>query len=306
MSNSISEETGKPYGVELTCLLGGFPRSSYYSRKAALKSTGDVSGRTEGLLPIHGKRGPKTIIGDQDLLALIRNDIESSPFIGEGHRKVHARLKIKGIHVGRNRVLRIMRVYNLLSPHRRPVVKANQHDGTIVTQSPGEIWATDGTNILTTDQGKIWIFAAVEHWNAECVGWHVAKVGSRFAALQPLSMALSKYYGSTSHDAARGLALRMDHGCQYTSNDFLRQIETWGISASFALVGQPQTNGVAERFFRTLKEQAIYGHVFKNVEEVRLAVETFVEKYNTNWRLEKNGYLSPAEKREIHELEMAA
>jgi hypothetical protein len=30
------------------------------------------------------------------------------------------------------------------------------------------------------------LFAAVEHWNAECVGWHVPKNGDRFAALQPL------------------------------------------------------------------------------------------------------------------------
>ena len=32
---------------------------------------------------------------------------------------------------------------------------------------------------------------AVEHWNAECVGWHVCKRGDRFAALQPISMGLA-------------------------------------------------------------------------------------------------------------------
>ncbi|MEX3611793.1 MAG: hypothetical protein VB124_01860 [Burkholderia sp.] len=31
------------------------------------------------------------------------------------------------------------------------------------------------------------------------------------------------------------------------------------------------TNGVAERFNRTMKEQAIHGRLFKNVEEVRAA-----------------------------------
>ena len=33
-----------------------------------------------------------------------------------------------------------------------------------------------------------------------------------------------------------------------------------------AFVAEPQPDGVAERFTRTLKEQAIHGRVFKNVE----------------------------------------
>ena len=30
----------------------------------------------------------------------------------------------------------------------------------------------------------------VDHWNAECVGWHVCKVGNRFAALEPIAQGL--------------------------------------------------------------------------------------------------------------------
>ena len=49
-----------------------------------------------------------------------------------------------------------------------------------------------------------------------------------------------------------GLALRMDHGSQYLSDHFTNQIKFWGIQPSYAFVEQPQTNGVAERFNRTL------------------------------------------------------
>ena len=49
------------------------------------------------------------------------------------------------------------------------------------------MWGTDGVRVFTLDDGWGWIFAAVEHWNAECVGWHVCKVGSRFAALDPIA-----------------------------------------------------------------------------------------------------------------------
>jgi len=33
--------------------------------------------------------------------------------------------------------------------------------------------------------------AAVKHWNAECVGWHVSKHGDRYAALEPISQGLT-------------------------------------------------------------------------------------------------------------------
>ena len=53
------------------------------------------------------------------------------------------------------------------------------------------------------------------------MGWHVCKVGSRFAALDPIAQGLERLYGSLDADVARGLALRMDHGSQYLSDHFL-------------------------------------------------------------------------------------
>jgi transposase InsO family protein len=98
----------------------------------------------------------------------------------------------------------------------------------------------------------------------------------------------------------------MDHGTQYTADDFLNQVKFWGIAPSFAFVAEPQTNGVAERFNRTLKEQAIHGRVFRNVEEVRSAVTAFRDRYNRHWRLEKLGFRSPHEARQAYAMQKAA
>ena len=98
--------------------------------------------------------------------------------------------------------------------------------------------------------------------------------------------------------AARGLALRMEHGSQYLSDHFTNQIKFWGIQPSYAFVAEPQTNGVAERFNRTLKEQIIHGRIYRNIAELRDAVRDFVELYNAQWIVEKNGYLSPAQARQ--------
>ena len=53
--------------------------------------------------------GPTPALSDAQLLAAIRNDLARSPFQGEGHRKVHARLRIlDGVRVSRTRVLRVI------------------------------------------------------------------------------------------------------------------------------------------------------------------------------------------------------
>ena len=96
----------------------------------------------------------------------------------------------------------------------------------------------------------------------------------------------------------RGGWPRMDHGSQYLSDHFTNQIKFWGIQPSYAFVEQPQTNGVAERFNRTLKEQIIHGRIYRNIAELRNAVRGFVEQYNAQWIVEKNGYLSPAQARQ--------
>ena len=299
MSRETSEGIGKPYGLERVCRILEFPRSTIYAQQAR------ESAKVLALRP--QRRGPKPKMADADLLAAIRADLDASPFTGEGHRKVWARLRIqRDIRVSRARVLRLMRENALLSPHRRPQGTPNLHDGSITTDRPNDMWGTDGMRIETVDEGWVWVFSAVDHFDACCVGIHAVKTGSRFAALQPIAQGLQSEFGTTGVEAGRGLTLRMDHGTQYTADDFLNQIRFWGIAPSFAFVAEPQTNGVAERFNRTLKEQVIHGRVFRNLEEVRKAVTEFKDRYNRHWRLEKLGFMSPLEARQAYAIRKAA
>lgn len=296
MSTATSPTTSRPYGVARVCEFWDVPRSTYYAHEKPIVTTTAPS-----------KRGPKPRLSDDELLALIRADLETSPFKGEGHRKVWARLRVKQqVRVSRKRVLRLMRENHLLSPYRVRQSDGQIHDGHIVTDEPNVMWGTDGTRILTVDDGWVWLFTAVEHWNSECVGWHVCKLGDRFAALEPVAMGLKSVFGSTTAGVARGLDLRMDHGTQYLADHFLNQVRFWGITPSFAFVEQPQTNGVAERFNRTLKEQAIHGRVFRNVEEVRQAVDTFITRYNDEWLVEKLCFVSPHQARVNRDARRAA
>jgi putative transposase len=260
MSAEMSPGARKRYGLQRVCDVLGFPRSTVYAKRPR------ESGKVVPLLP--HKRGPKPKVSDADLLVAIRADLAALPFVGEGHRKVWARLHLAGIRVAKKRVCRVMRENHRLSPHRTAKGVPDPHTGTIITTAPDVMWGTDGIRIETVEDGWVWVFSAVDHFNAECVGWHAANIGNRFAALEPIAQGLTRHFGSAK--------------------------------------AEPQTNGVAERFNRTIEEQAIHGRIFRNLEAVRQAVGEFVERYNAHWRLEKPGFLSPREARQAALLKKAA
>ena len=121
--------------------------------------------------------------------------------------------------------------------------------------------------------------------------------GDRFAAYEPVAQAVTRVFGASTAAAARGVELRHDHGSQYLTDWFQGQSRFHGFTPSFAFVGEPETNGVVERFNRTLKEQIIHGRTYRNRAELAAAVTAFVATYNREWRLEKLRYKSPLEAR---------
>ena len=291
MAKAISPIAGQPYGIQRVCQLWDVPRSSFYAAQMREQQSAVPASPP-------ARRGPKPAITDAALLAAIKRDLETSPWTGEGHRKVWARLRVRdSIRVSRKRLLRVMRENALLSPHRARRRGEDSHDRQIITNAPNIMWAIDATQVTTVQDGKVWIFGVAEHWNAEFMGWHVSKRGTRFEATQALAMAVRQQFGHLSAGAARGLALRHDHGSNFMADHFQKQVRFWGISPSYAFVGEPETNGVIERLFRTLKEQIVHGRVFQTIDEVRDAVREFVARYNAEWLIEKNGFRSPLDAR---------
>lgn len=297
MSQTVSPSTGRRYGLALVCRVWEVARSSVYALRTRRQSPPTAPRR---------KRGPKTVLSDEELTALIRQTIEESPWLGEGYRKVWAQLRAKGVRAGKRRVLRLMREANLLSPSRTfKLAVVKDHDGRITTDRPDEMWGTDQTGTQTAE-GHACIFIAVDHCSAECLGIHATRRGNRFEALEPIRQGVRAVFGSYEAKVAVGLRLRHDHGSQFISDDYQKELDWLGMESSPAFVREPEGNGVSERFIRTLKEQLLWVRYFANVEELRLALLEFKEKYNRQWLLEKHGYRTPAQVRADFEAEVAA
>ena len=100
--------------------------------------------------------------------------------------------------------------------------------------------------------------------------------------------------GEFREAVAVGLELRHDHGSAFVSDVYQEELRFLGITSSPSYVREPEGNGCAERFIRTLKEQLLWLRRFATLAELQEAVQTFRERYNREWLIQRHGYRTPA------------
>ena len=206
MSRTLSPSNGQSYGLALVCQVWRTPRATVYRHRAPPRRE-----------PAQ-RRGPVGPMPDTALLAAIRAVLAESPFHGEGHRKIWARLRVAGVRTSKRRVLRLMRDNDLLAPSRVGSPRGpRSHDGTIIPDTVDAMWGTDLTTTIT-GEGLAAVFIAVDHCSAECVGVHAAQRATRFEALEPIRQGVREHFGGFVKNVARGLSVRHDHGSQYMSD----------------------------------------------------------------------------------------
>lgn len=292
MSRTASPSSNKPYGVARVVAVWDLARSSFYAAR-----------RRQQQSRAPKKRGPK-VRSDEELVAEIRQILAAPVFTGEGYRKIWARLRHNGVRTSKDRVLRLLREHQMLSPARPPEPARDPHDGTIVTEAPNQMWGTDATMTFTAAEGTVTIFAAIDHCTAECVGIHAVKKATRFEALEPIRQGVTEYFGRFAADSAAGVRLRHDHGSVYMSDDFQNEVRFLGIEPSPDFVRQPEGNGCSERFSRTLKEPLLWIRRFCDLAELRAALLEFRDRYNQHWIIERLNYRTPVQARRDLSIEL--
>ena len=97
MSAAASVSTHRNFGVVMVSQEWELPRSTFYRQRQRAAAPARKPPT---------KRGPRQGLTDEMLLTHIRADLASTSFVGEGHRKVWARLRFAGMRTSKLRVLR--------------------------------------------------------------------------------------------------------------------------------------------------------------------------------------------------------
>lgn len=230
--------------MQLACRLLEVSRSGYYDWMKRLS-------------------GPPTPRQLADLALLEEIQAIHAELPSYGSPRVWHELRARGRLAGRHRVARLMRINGIAArrgrvksrprsapPKRRPEVpdlvrRRFQADG------PDQIWCTDITQIRTLEG---WLYAAVilDVFSRRVISWSTAILPAQELTLQALHDALRV------RQPAPGTIVHADRGFQFTSWDWLGDIERAGMQPSLGRVGSGLDNAMIESWFSSFKLESVY------------------------------------------------
>lgn len=218
-----------------------------------------------------------------------------------GYRRIGALLRREGWQANHKRVLRLMREDNLLCLRDRPfvpkttdsrhgwLVVPNLARGMVLT-GMDQLWVADITYIHLAEEFA-YLAVVLDAFSRRVVGWALATHLRAELALAALTMAIEARLpqpGSLIHHS--------DRGVQYACSEYAALLAAHDIQASMSRVGNPYDNAKAERFMRTLKEEEVEGSAYRDADDARRRIGTFIETIYNQQRLHSAlDYLTPQE-----------
>ena len=215
-----------------------------------------------------------------------------------GYRRVQIWLDRQGIHRNPKTVLRVMQKYNLLSVVRR---KRYQHYGDCFhrysnllnrnfhADRPNQKWVTD-ISYIKTGQGFLYLSIIRDLYDNSIVAYKTGTQQNIHLVLSTIRAARKK------ENVTAELQLHSDQGFQYTSNQYFKLTQSYGITPSMSRRGNPYDNALAENFFSILKTECIYRSKLRTYEEARLMISEYIHFYNYQ-RIQLKTKLTPMEYR---------
>ena len=214
-----------------------------------------------------------------------------------GSRRMLRALKLEGYQIGRYKVRRLMRDQGLKAKRRRrfKVTTESNHRypvaGNILNRkfdvhTPNSVWAAD-ISYVWTHEGWLYLAVVMDLYSRQIVGWAADRRIKKQLTLDALAMAYWR------RKPAVGLLHHSDRGSQYACGDYQKRLERYGMEASMSRKGNCWDNAPMERFFRSLKTEALNGMRFATRASARLEVLDYITYYNCHRLHSSLGYLSP-------------
>jgi putative transposase len=269
--------------VRQVCAAFRISRQAYYQAKSAPVSV-PKSARPE-------REGPWATAAE--LEAKVRECAGSHP--AWGVRKIHAHLRRRGVVASRKRVWAVMNRLGLVLPapeHREEGARL----GSVAVPESNRRWATDLTTVWTKRDGLVAVVPVIDCGDRMVLDYEVTMSQESPAVLAPLARALEEQLGAPQ-DVPDGLELRSDHGPQYTGGDCAQLCERWRLDHTFAPVGRPTGDAVAERFVLTMKSELIWTRDWESAEQLRDALANWLVTYHTERPHQALGWKTQGEKR---------
>jgi transposase InsO family protein len=216
-----------------------------------------------------------------------------------GYRRIAAELRRRGMMVNHKRVARIMREDNLLAvqPKAFLVTTNSQHKLEVYLNlasrmkltGVNQLWVADITYVRLHRE-FVYLAVILDAWSRKVVGWALGRSVAAQLTVSALEQAIAQ------RKPLPGLVHHSDRGSQYACREYVGLLESHRMLPSMSRPANPYDNASCESFMRTLKREEIYANSYRDLEDLRVHIEEFIERYYNRIRLHSAlGYLPPEE-----------
>jgi len=217
-----------------------------------------------------------------------------------GAPRIAKALRKNNIPCGKDRVKRLMDKANI-RPKRRTKYKKTTNSmhkrkvaPNIVNQNfrsdkINRIWTSDIAYIQTME-GTLYLAVVLDIFSRRIVGWSMNQRMKDDLVINAFNAAWNL------RRPDEGLIFHSDRGSQYCSMDFQKKLEFRECIQSMSGKGNCYDNAITETFFKTLRAELTYHVRFKDRENARKEIFSYIELFYNRKRLHSSiDYCSPDE-----------
>jgi putative transposase len=180
-----------------------------------------------------------------------------------------------------------MSEHNLLLLHDKPERSKREHKGKIAVAESDMRWCSDGFEFGCDNGEKLRVTFALDCCDREAIDWAASTGGYDSSTVQDVMLrSVEKRFGLPTTP----VQWLTDNGSAYTAHETRRFARELNLEPCTTAVSSPQSNGMAERFVKTMKEDYI---AFMPKPDVRTALRNLAAAfthYNENHPHSALGY----------------
>jgi len=217
-----------------------------------------------------------------------------------GSPRIHAELKEREIHVGENRVARLMRENGIAAKQKKKykVTTDSNHNQPVApnilqrdfdAKAPNQKWLAD-ISYIPTREGWLYLAAILDLYSKLIVGWSMSRRMTKKLVLDALQMAVDR------RRPGPGLIHHSDQGRQYASKAYRKKLKSHRMICSMSRKGDCWDNSPMESWFHSLKTELVAHNDYLTRIQAKADIFEYIEVfYNRSRKHSALGYMNPAQ-----------
>jgi putative transposase len=251
-----------------------------------------------------GATGPAKPALDQTLAERVRELAREYPTFG--YRRLWALLRFGDkVAVNLKKVHRLVKILRLQVKRRLVAPRPRVQQRCSATTTSNERWAMDVTHVYCGKDGWGHLAAVIDCHDRQIVGYEFWLRSRSKEAERALEAACLSRFG-TVRPLGHTPIIRSDirdaqarrNGLIFTSRRFREACRFYRLEQEFITPYTPEQNGLIERFFRSLKQECVWQHLFGSFAEAKAKIREWIGWYNEGRPHQALGYLSPQQFRQ--------